>query len=442
MIRIAFVAMLAVAAMAGPAHSLDFWKQIARDKYAVPADSNLGELTAELTDMLASPDPELRDDIAYSTLAAWIYQTRVLDGAALRTLIASLLGNLTAGIGERGTDGVFRRSFSALTLSAVVARDNAAPFLTAEEFRRIEQAALAYLRTEQDLRGYDPEHGWMHSAAHTADLLKFIGRSRFLSRPINRRCSTPSSRNSPARRWFSPTARTSASRAPVTLDRQPSRFRSRAFSSWTVRTKPPRPGAKPTVAELAHAQNVKNLLAKSTSCWMRSGNRPKPCARHTRACAPRSRMRFDERQPTSGAGATIDLPDLQPERDDDQQDGAERDREAAAPEPELGDAVLAGASTPATIFVPSAMIGVDERRVERVHLGARQRQLGGAPRAAPAPGRRPRCRVLARGAISARDCSMPAFSCSMPRAHRLGGRRALVVLVAACGRCAQIAVCR
>jgi Protein of unknown function (DUF2785) len=262
MIRIAFVGMLAIAAMAGPAHSLAFWKQIARDKYAVPADTNLGELTAELTDMLASPDPELRDDIAYSTLAAWIYQTRVLDADALRTLVATLLGNLTAGIGERGTDRIFRRSFSALTLSVVVARDNAAPFLTAEEFQRIEEAALVYLRTEQDLRGYDPEHGWMHSAAHTADVLKFLGRSRFLnSGGQSTLLDAIAQKLATVPIVFTHGEDERFARAVISIVNR-SDFDRDAFSSWTMRTKPGRLGTKPTVAELAHVQNVKNLLAK------------------------------------------------------------------------------------------------------------------------------------------------------------------------------------
>src|SRR5262245_1657641 len=165
---------LVAATLAAPPHSAAFWHQIAQNQYAVPAGADLGALTDELIDMLALPDPESRDEIAYSTLAAWIYQTRVIEPAALRPVIDRLLVNLKDGVGERGTDRLFRRSFSALTLSVVVARDNASPFLTPGEFRRIEDAALAYLASEQDLRGYDPAVGWMHSAAHTADLLKFI----------------------------------------------------------------------------------------------------------------------------------------------------------------------------------------------------------------------------------------------------------------------------
>jgi hypothetical protein len=265
MVRVALVAILATlgsSVTAAPAHSVAFWKQIADNKYAVPAGSNLPELTAELTEMLASPDPELRDDIAYSTLAAWIYQTRVLEGETLGTLVTSLLGNLIAGIGETGTDRIFRRSFSALTLGAVIARDNAASVLTEVEFHRIERAAFAYLRDERDLRGYDPERGWMHSAAHTADLLKFIGRSRFLAADGQTRlldAIREKLQNAPT--VFTHGEDERFARAVLSIVNRTD-FDAAAFTEWAARMKPARLGEKPTVADLSRLQNSKNLLAK------------------------------------------------------------------------------------------------------------------------------------------------------------------------------------
>jgi len=40
--------------------------------------------------------------------------------------------------------------------------------------------ALTLLTAETDLRGWDPRQGWVHVTAHTADLLKFLARSRHL----------------------------------------------------------------------------------------------------------------------------------------------------------------------------------------------------------------------------------------------------------------------
>jgi hypothetical protein len=247
---------------AEPNHPVAFWRQIVNDKYAVPAGSDLGALTDELLGMLASPEPELRDDIAYSTLAAWIYQTRAIDADASRAIVGRLLENLLDGVGERGTDRVFKRSFSALTLSVVVARDNASPFLTPEEFGRIEHAALAYLQAEQDLRGYDAEHGWMHSAAHTADLLKFIARSRFLDRVDQRVVLDAITRKLQAAAIvFTHGEDERFARAVLSIVNRAD-FDRAAFSSWTSQTRPPRLTARPSSVDLIGWQNEKNLLAK------------------------------------------------------------------------------------------------------------------------------------------------------------------------------------
>ncbi|MDB4894443.1 MAG: hypothetical protein JWN15_705, partial [Firmicutes bacterium] len=66
---------------------------------------------------------------------------------------------------------VFGRTFSALILGEMIAYDGKADFLTQAELEQILEAGLHYLAEEQDLRGYVPDKGWAHSAAHTADLL-------------------------------------------------------------------------------------------------------------------------------------------------------------------------------------------------------------------------------------------------------------------------------
>jgi hypothetical protein len=53
----------------------------------------------------------------------------------------------------------------------------ATPFLPAADVQRFVDRALDYFVREQDLRGFDASRGWMHTVAHTADLLKFLARS-------------------------------------------------------------------------------------------------------------------------------------------------------------------------------------------------------------------------------------------------------------------------
>ena len=55
---------------AGTAHDKTFWRGIAAQKFAMPAGESVSALVRELSGYLGSPDPELRDDISYTTLAA------------------------------------------------------------------------------------------------------------------------------------------------------------------------------------------------------------------------------------------------------------------------------------------------------------------------------------------------------------------------------------
>src|SRR5437667_6047066 len=97
-------------------HPIEFWRAVVAHEFTPPAGSDLPALTTELSDMLASPDAELRDEIAYSTLASWISQKRTLDADALNTLTEWLLALCSrASAGETPTRS-FRRSFSALVV--------------------------------------------------------------------------------------------------------------------------------------------------------------------------------------------------------------------------------------------------------------------------------------------------------------------------------------
>jgi Protein of unknown function (DUF2785) len=169
------------AASASVADTKTLLRSIVSHENQPPAGRTAKEILPELTRQLASPDPELRDDLAFRILSVWIYEKRLLSPDDLRSLVATLLSNLRRGIGEQNADTVFFRSFSALTLSIIVARDNEEPFLSEEEFRSLLNATLTYFRDERDTRGFDGRKGWIHTVAHTSDLLKFLARSRYLS---------------------------------------------------------------------------------------------------------------------------------------------------------------------------------------------------------------------------------------------------------------------
>jgi hypothetical protein len=159
-----------------------FWRAVAANEFKVPTGPSMPAMLDALTGLLGSTDPVLRDDVAYSTLANWIYRQRVVSVEERRRLLGVWQLNLRAGLGEAGTPTVLRRSFSALALGTLAILDNEVPYLERSEFTSLLQAAVAYLRDEKDVRGFDSTLGWIHTVAHSADLLKFLARSRHLTR--------------------------------------------------------------------------------------------------------------------------------------------------------------------------------------------------------------------------------------------------------------------
>lgn len=163
-------------------HGREFWRAIAKNHYTIPAGQEAFPLAKELSGYLGSPDPELRDDLAYSILAIWIHRQKKFSPEELGTLLEEWQSNLRVGIGETGTDSIFKRSFSALCLSPLAERDLKEPFLGEARFRTLLNAALTYLADERDLRGFDAKKGWIHATAHTADLLAALAQNRFFTK--------------------------------------------------------------------------------------------------------------------------------------------------------------------------------------------------------------------------------------------------------------------
>jgi hypothetical protein len=152
------------------------WLALATGGFAVPGGETPYGLLAEMNSLLGSPDPMLRDEVAYSAAAAWIVGTRLVPPDDLRRLVTLWSANLDDGLGTSGDDRVLRRSFSALCLSLIAAREAATPFLTAAEVEALHARLLDYFARERDTRGFIPGRGWSHSVAHTADAFKFLAR--------------------------------------------------------------------------------------------------------------------------------------------------------------------------------------------------------------------------------------------------------------------------
>jgi hypothetical protein len=157
------------------------WIALATGGFVVPSGRTAADMLTEMNQLLGSNDPVLRDDVAYSAAERWILRDHRLSPPELRALLQLWTTNLDDGLGRAGDDRVFKRSFSALSLSLIAAADLSAPFLEPAETQAFFDRMLDYFQRERDLRGFDPVHGWMHTVAHTSDALKFLARNPKLS---------------------------------------------------------------------------------------------------------------------------------------------------------------------------------------------------------------------------------------------------------------------
>lgn len=93
-----------------------------------------------------------------------------------------MTSGLAVGLGENGTDTVFRRSFSVLVLAECIERDTEMHLVPADTVLGWGDRIASWLVREQDLRGYVPGHGWAHAAAHGADAVGALAGAEAMGR--------------------------------------------------------------------------------------------------------------------------------------------------------------------------------------------------------------------------------------------------------------------
>jgi Protein of unknown function (DUF2785) len=157
-----------------------FWEQVVADGLKVPQDRSLVEMTEDLTRMLGDPDPQIRDGIAFPTMATWIDEGVYDD--LLVGLGDGMCHGLDIGLGDEESDTVFRRSFSALILTECIDRTTKAALGGPNVVLRWGDKIMSWYSRERDLRGFVSGKGWAHAVAHGADALGALARSPVLGR--------------------------------------------------------------------------------------------------------------------------------------------------------------------------------------------------------------------------------------------------------------------
>ncbi|MFD9129123.1 DUF2785 domain-containing protein [Kitasatospora sp. NPDC059571] len=116
------------------------------------------ELLDEVVGALRSPDPVLRDELAFTRLAQWV---PLLEPSRRQELGDRLAGWFTA-------PEIQARTFAPLVLARIVGCGGYDPAWLS--------AFTQWYPGERDLRGHDERLGWLHAVAHGADLLAAFGR--------------------------------------------------------------------------------------------------------------------------------------------------------------------------------------------------------------------------------------------------------------------------
>lgn len=134
-------------------------------EWSLPDDAARNALARALTACLGSPDPTLRDGIAFEALSHWL-RARQLSDDTMRALAADLRVRMFAEDAQG-----FGPPFAALALSEVVRADRVAPYMDAALRAALLDDAVRYLVSVRDYRGFDAREGWRHGVAHGADLM-------------------------------------------------------------------------------------------------------------------------------------------------------------------------------------------------------------------------------------------------------------------------------
>ena len=124
------------------------------------SEEHLGALVA----CLASPDPELRDRFAYTSLAKLLRDQRPADEQ-----LEYLSVQLDRLLQQPDPVGV-AHPFAILVLAEIARTDRIEAWMSAGQRQDLVDKASGYLENVSDYRGFDPQVGWRHGVAHGADL--------------------------------------------------------------------------------------------------------------------------------------------------------------------------------------------------------------------------------------------------------------------------------
>lgn len=140
-------------------------KALKATEWTIADDTTRNRLARELTSCLGDPDEAIRDEIAFEAL-----QHYMRNNLLTTQTLAALNSDLQARLIAPDTRG-FQRPFAALVLADVARTDRMSPWMNEAQRVQLIDAAVAYMTSITDYRGFTPGEGYRHAPAHAADLM-------------------------------------------------------------------------------------------------------------------------------------------------------------------------------------------------------------------------------------------------------------------------------
>lgn len=146
-------------------------------EWAISDDATRNRFARELTSCLGDPDETIRDGIAFEALQHYM-RNNLLTTETLAALNADLQAKLTAPDPQG-----FQRPFAALVLADVARTDRISPWMSEAQRAGLISAAVTYMTSITDYRGFTPGEGYRHAPAHTADLMLQLVLNQAVAKP-------------------------------------------------------------------------------------------------------------------------------------------------------------------------------------------------------------------------------------------------------------------
>lgn len=134
-------------------------------EWTIADDTTRNRFARELTSCLGDADEGIRDGLAFEAL-----QHYMRNNLLTTQTLAALNSDLQARLIAPDTRG-FQRPFAALVLADVARTDRMSPWMNEAQRAQLIDAAVAYMTSITDYRGFTPGEGYRHAPAHAADLM-------------------------------------------------------------------------------------------------------------------------------------------------------------------------------------------------------------------------------------------------------------------------------